>query len=114
MNIGIVCYASVGGSGIIATELVINALKHAYPDGRAGTVRVTCVRGADGALLLSVEDDGQGMAVDRAPGGTGLGQRIIGMLAGKLRAEIEHDRGHRGTRILVRIPAHGEHVVPAA
>lgn len=100
--------------GIIATELVINALKHAYPAGEPGAVRVGCVRHAGGDLLLSVEDDGQGIAADWASGGSGLGQRIIGMLAGKLHAEIEHDRSHSGTRVVVRIPDQGRRVVPAA
>jgi two-component sensor histidine kinase len=100
--------------GIIATELVINALKHAYPAGDPGAVRVRCVSDGRDGLLLSVEDDGRGIAADRPPGGSGLGQRIIGMLAGRLQAAIEQDGSHRGTRIVVRIPSAGERVVPAA
>jgi sensor histidine kinase regulating citrate/malate metabolism len=81
------------------------------------------MRGAGATLVLTVEDDGQGIAATRAAGdgqhgtdlgGTGLGQRIIAMLAHKLRAEVEHDLGHRGTRVFVRIPDHGYRVAPAA
>ena len=45
--------------GLIVTELVINALKHAYPVDQGGIIRVSYV--TDGsAWTLEVEDDGEG------------------------------------------------------
>ena len=50
--------------GLIMNELVSNALLHAFPDGRAGTVRI-CVRPDEtnprSAYLLEVADDGAGL-----------------------------------------------------
>jgi two-component sensor histidine kinase len=45
---------------LIAQELVLNAVSHAFPDGRAGGVRVEFRRVGDGRAALSVADDGVG------------------------------------------------------
>lgn len=63
--------------GLIANELVSNALKHGFPDGRAGCVSVTLAHGADGMRLV-VADDGVG-CVDQRPSG-GVGTALIGAL----------------------------------
>ncbi|WP_323181476.1 sensor histidine kinase [Kaistia algarum] len=86
--------------GVIMTELVLNALKYAYPD-RDGTVRVIG-RSAGRRFALTVEDDGIGPGESGKAVGTGLGRRIIQALATKLAAEIEHDVQHRGTRVTIR------------
>jgi two-component sensor histidine kinase/CheY-like chemotaxis protein len=85
--------------GVIVNELVINAFKYAYPSGK-GPIRVGLrARDAGGNAVISVEDDGVGIA-DSAPiGSTGLGQRIVKAMADKLGARISHDSLHRGTRI---------------
>jgi PAS domain S-box-containing protein len=44
--------------GLLVSELVSNALKHAFPDGRKGTVRIRLKREKDGLLKLMVADDG--------------------------------------------------------
>jgi len=90
--------------GIIVTELVLNALKHAYPEGQGGEVRVTCRRHPEGGIELAVEDDGRGMGPKPPAGRGGTGQRIIQMMSSKLRGVLEHDQAHRGTRIVIRIP----------
>ncbi|PWC31069.1 AAA family ATPase [Azospirillum sp. TSO35-2] len=46
--------------GLIVNELVSNALKHAFPHGRTGTVRVT-LSAVDRQCVLSVLDDGAGL-----------------------------------------------------
>src|SRR5436853_5480645 len=45
--------------GLIATELVINALKHAFPDGAKGTI-VVGFESTPSAWRLSVADNGVG------------------------------------------------------
>src|SRR5262249_13017173 len=45
--------------GLILNELVTNAVKHAFPDGRAGRIRVR-LKALDPQLCLSAEDDGVG------------------------------------------------------
>ena len=69
--------------GLIVTELVINALRHAFPDGRAGSITVR-YRLEDGQWALSVADDGIGLR--RKPGRSGLGTCVVEVLARRLRA----------------------------
>ena len=86
--------------GMIVNELVTNALKYAYPDGK-GAIRVVLGKGGTGRGILTVEDDGIGIAPSGGPKSTGLGQRIVRAMAEKIRAQIDLDRSHRGTRYVV-------------
>jgi two-component sensor histidine kinase len=62
---------------LVITELVQNALEHAFGDGGAGQVTVAAERRA-GALTMSVLDDGVGLPSDFAEDGTGqLGLQIV-------------------------------------
>ena len=47
--------------GLIVTELVQNALKYAFPNGRRGTITVSLGREVEGTLSLVVMDDGVGL-----------------------------------------------------
>jgi two-component sensor histidine kinase len=86
--------------GMLVSELVTNAIKYAYPDGR-GPIRVILHRdGTDGAALI-VEDDGVGSADVAVSSTAGLGQKIIRAMANKLAARIARDGAHAGTRIEV-------------
>ncbi len=86
--------------GIIVNELVMNAVKYAYPDG-AGPIHVDLkVQGDD--LVLSIADDGVGLDVKTDPRSTGMGQRIVTAMASKLDAGVERDPTHAGTRIVLR------------
>jgi two-component sensor histidine kinase len=86
--------------GIIVNELVMNAVKYAYPDG-AGPIHV--VLNADGDdLELSIADDGVGLNARTDPHSTGMGQRIVTAMAQKLDASVERDPKHAGTRIVLR------------
>jgi two-component sensor histidine kinase len=67
--------------GIVVGELVTNAYKHAFSDGRSGTIEVQLFRDATGAPTLAVLDDGQGVAGDAELGDGGLGSVIIKQLA---------------------------------
>jgi two-component sensor histidine kinase len=86
--------------GIIVNELVMNAVKYAYPDG-AGPIHVD-LRVQDDHLLLSIADDGVGLNVKTDPRSTGMGQRIVSAMASKLEASVERDPDHAGTRIMLR------------
>ncbi len=89
--------------GILVTEMVINSLKHAYPETKSGPVRVGCRR-RDGHIQIVVEDDGCGMPEKGGPKSQGLGKQIIRMMAEKLDARMEHDRAHKGTRFIIDVP----------
>jgi chemotaxis protein methyltransferase CheR len=75
--------------GLITTELVINALKHAFPSGSGGKILVKY--GVDEAnWTLSVSDDGVGLQQDgHGDRHTGLGTSIVEALAQQLKARVE-------------------------
>jgi len=84
--------------GLIVTELVINALKHAFPDGRSGKIIVDCqLHGPN--WTLSVTDDGVGMPIE--PVRVGLGTSIVQALAAQLLATVQTDPAHPGTRVSI-------------
>jgi two-component sensor histidine kinase len=91
--------------GIIVNELVMNAVKYAYPDG-AGPIHVE-LRQQNDELVLSIADDGVGLNVKADPRSTGMGQRIVTAMATKLDACVERDPNHSGTRIVVRFARAG-------
>ncbi len=86
--------------GLIVTELVINALKHAFPDERPGAITVAYdFQGPNWTLF--VQDDGVGMPLT-APLRTGLGSSIIQALARQLNASVEVTPEHPGTRVSIK------------
>jgi two-component sensor histidine kinase len=86
--------------GIIVNELVMNAVKYAYPDG-AGPIDVSLTAQGDD-LVLSIADQGVGLTARTDPRSTGMGQRIVTAMASKLDASVERDPGHAGTKIVLR------------
>ena len=88
--------------GLIVTELVINALKHAFPDGRRGKITVDYnFHGPN--WVLCVRDDGVGMPLT-APVRTGLGTTIVAALAGQLHASVEITPERPGTQVSITHP----------
>jgi two-component sensor histidine kinase len=85
--------------GVVVTELVLNAVKYAYPDGK-GPIRVKLAAANGTRVMLSVEDDGVGrgpVEPDRA--GAGLGRMIVKAMATKLSADWAQDETHAGMRV---------------
>lgn len=73
--------------GIILNELVTNALKYAFPEGRPGTLTVS-LKELNGKLELRVKDDGVGLeAVD--PSDLSFGMKLLNAFKSKLNAEFE-------------------------
>jgi len=86
--------------GLVTTELVINAIKHAFPAGRTGAIIVTYTADTAG-WVLSIEDNGVGKAETTKSGPHGLGTSIIGALANQLHAMIRTESSSSGTKISV-------------
>ncbi len=82
--------------GILATELVTNACKHAYRPDEPGIVTLSLRRRPHGGYRLVVEDRGRGTGA--ATGGTGLGNRLIHAMIAKLDAIARWDDARPGTR----------------
>lgn len=86
--------------GLLTTELVINSLKHAFPEGRGGTITVTYTSMKSG-WSLSVGDDGIGQGDDAKGEHGGLGTSIVGALANQLHAIIRTDNSKNGTTVSI-------------
>ena len=92
--------------GLIVNELVTNAVKHAFPDGRRGRICVTLAKQEDN-LRLSVEDTGVGLNWVRRGFGTSIGKRIVAALVRQLGATTEKHIGSNGTSISILFKPHG-------
>ena len=86
--------------GLVAAELLTNALKYAYPGG-AGPIRVRLLRSGS-LLVLRVEDEGVGLEGEAPEPGTGLTlvRSLVRGLEGELRFE-----GGKGLACVVEFPA---------
>ena len=83
--------------GVVATELVTNAFKYAYPAGQSGDIRVMLRKLPEGRAELVVQDDGVGLGGAARPGGTGLGSKIIAAMAAALKTNVEYINRTPGT-----------------
>lgn len=84
--------------GLILYELVSNSLKHAFPDGNGGAIRVSFRRDPAGRATLSVDDDGIGLPPDMdVRHSPSLGLQLVCTLAGQLSASLSLDRERKGT-----------------
>jgi two-component system, sensor histidine kinase PdtaS len=63
--------------GIITNELVINAIKYAFPDEQPGRIEISCPPDGD-ILEVSIGDDGAGTSDES---GSGLGLQLVHTLA---------------------------------
>jgi PAS domain S-box-containing protein len=108
-----------GPYGQVLTNLFLNAVAHAFPDGRAGTVDIRVRAAGTDHVEVIFADDGCGMSLDvrrrafdpffttrRDQGGTGLGLHIVysivtSRLGGRL--DLDSEPG-RGTRVQILLP----------
>ena len=103
---GMVLSAEGISLGLITTELVINALKHAFPDNRPGKIAVSYEVTPKG-WRLSVADDGVGIKIEPTRK-VGLGTSIIQSLAHQLGAVVKTETSDRGTTVSI------EHISPVS
>jgi len=89
--------------GLIVTELVINALKHAFPGDRKGRIVVDYHSHQDG-WILSVTDDGVGMVIGRKGAPAGLGSSLVEALAKQLQADVRLARAKPGIAVSITHP----------
>ena len=83
--------------GLIVNELVTNAVKHAFKDGRQGRVEVKAQTSVSG-LVLQVADNGCGL---KPAADEGLGVRLVNSLAAGL-GDITWSTGSWGARVELR------------
>jgi signal transduction histidine kinase len=108
-----------GPYGQVLTNLFLNAVAHAFPDGRAGTVDIRARQSGRDNVEIIFSDDGCGMSLDvrrrafdpffttrRDQGGTGLGLHIVySIVTNRLGGRLDLDtQPGRGTRIRMLLP----------
>ena len=95
--------------GLLVNELVSNALKHAFPPGRTGEVRVALHPEEGGRQVhLRVSDDGVGLPVGfDLKQVNSLGLKLAADLAGQLRGGLEIGPGPGATFAVVFAPTQG-------
>ncbi len=82
--------------GLIVNELVTNALKHAFPEGQKGQVRVSFFRDNGGQLVLEVSDNGVGMRpMQERERKDQLGLELVSILTKQIGGQlaIRHEEG---------------------
>jgi chemotaxis protein methyltransferase CheR len=88
--------------GLIVTELVMNALKHAFPDDRAIGQITVAYETIGTNWKLSIADTGIGKPDGGfAQGKSGLGTGIVKALAHQLDAQVETLTGPEGTSVSI-------------
>ncbi|MDY6946622.1 MAG: histidine kinase dimerization/phosphoacceptor domain -containing protein [Pseudomonadota bacterium] len=91
--------------GLLVTEAITNAYKHAFNERDGGHIEVRIVRESPESLLLTIRDDGIGFDIAAsAPDNSGLGRSLIEAFVRQLRGELE-TRCEAGTVVQLRFPA---------
>ena len=91
--------------GLILNELLSNAMKYAFPDGRSGEIAVRFGRLESGEFSLSCQDDGVGMPEGfHWPDSKSLGLRIVGILTSQIDGDPILNRNGGGTMFELKFP----------
>ena len=86
--------------GLALNEIVTNAVKHGFADGRSGTLRLS-VRSEDENAMIDVADDGPGMEENVVDG---LGRTLIRRLSAQFGGRAAWSDAAPGTRVSLVLP----------
>lgn len=92
--------------GLVVNELVMNAIKHAFPGAGEGEIHVTFAP-QHNQFLLAVTDDGVGLPAEPpvpAAGKSGLGMRLVEAFVQQAGGELRYERGRKGARFEIWLP----------
>jgi two-component sensor histidine kinase len=79
---------------LIINELVTNALKYAFPDGRQGVVEISLWKNETGQLCLKIADNGVGKyGAPQLKSSTSFGTNLVEILSKKLKGKPEVQDG---------------------
>jgi chemotaxis protein methyltransferase CheR len=106
--------------GLIVTELVMNALKHAFPNKKEDAAIVVSYKVADADWKLAVSDNGVGHpALSASQKKGGLGTSLVQSLAKQLDARVDTESNSHGTAVTITHatfkakPSNAEEIVAA-
>lgn len=88
--------------GLVLNEVVTNAIKHAFKDGRSGRLIVRAKHANENAEIV-VADDGPGLP-DDGIASDGLGRTLIKKLSRQVGATTEWRRAAPGTEVVITFP----------
>ncbi len=84
--------------GIVINELITNAFKYAFPDGRKGSIKVSICKSGD-EITLAVSDDGAGLPDEIAASKSGgFGLNLVSALTEQIGGEVNISN-ENGTRV---------------
>ena len=90
--------------GVLLNEMISNACKHGFPDGREGLIQITGQRLSPTLYQIACSDDGLGTS-GGASNSAGLGNRIMEASAALLDGTLEAGAGsHGGYRVQLEFP----------
>ncbi len=88
--------------GIIINELVTNAYKYAFPEGKKGTIEIVLKKSDDTSVQLLVRDNGTGLPESfKAETSEGFGLTLVHGLAGHMDGGIAISRLNPGTEFSI-------------
>lgn len=98
---------------LLLSEIVMNSIKYARPDGSRVEIDVSCHLTAEGHPAVIISDNGVGLPAgfdERVHGGAGF--RIIRALAHKLQGDLTLESSDLGLSFLLVLPARVSHAAP--
>jgi len=94
--------------GLIVSEVMMNAVKHAHPTGMPVQITLACDRDSRGGLRIEIGDDGVGLPEGFDAGkAEGVGFRLIRSLADKLNAALAIESDSLGLTFHLTLPLPG-------
>jgi two-component sensor histidine kinase len=88
--------------GLLANEIVTNAVQHAFTEIQSGTLMVQLQCEQD-VIVLTVEDNGRGYERNFNEAPAGMGLNLVERLAQQIDGTVSVERAHPGTRCRVRV-----------
>ena len=91
--------------GLILTELLTNAFKHAFPNGARGAILIRLHSHPPGTLILAIQDNGIGLTgISDVKKTQSLGLQLVTLLTKQLNGNLKVDN-HAGTVITITFPS---------
>ena len=95
--------------GLLLSEIASNALKYAFPKGRAGTLAIALRREPNGGYALTVQDDGVGLPPNfEERAAASLGVRLIDQLVQQMNGTLQRSSSPVGVTYHIAFPAEPE------
>ena len=88
---------------LLLNELVVNALKHAFPGGRAGRLAIA-IHLLGSRLEMVMTDDGVGMPAQPDTTADGFGTRLVRSIVRQMRGEVSWRPASPGTTVILSCP----------